>query len=573
MLGAGDSHRSVLSEAVVPPPGYAFDEGVVTTYSLDLPTLLTLPVHLVLADPSSRSRLLENPVALLDAVRRARDRITVFCEQGRMLVPRNHHVLFSLLEPVIHEVLAPRGGSFHPKLWVLKFRPFEGGGPRLMRLLVLSRNLTDDRSWDLALRLDGQLVTRGQPNSAPLRWFLHWFEGRPGLPRADVQRMHRLALEVGRTQWDVPAPFQEVSFSVLGLDARGWMPKWDRRADQLVVISPFVKEAALVALADTARNLPKPAPEEETTEPASKKKMGPIGLVSRPEQLEKISPAVLKRFGQIYVLKEHVESEDGEDLDPALGAMHGLHAKAYLSWKGWRMRASVGSANATVRALIRGENVEILAELEGLASHWGRAEDFLEGENGIGDLLEPWVIPEEAAQEDEEDHAAKAALEQAACRLARAELQARCESLPEGLVLEIAPRGAVDLEGVDELRVWPVTLSDDRAQDGMQLAQGLPVRLGIEAAALVTGLVAFELKENTTGHRERFVRNLPVQGLPEDRDGAIIEAILQGKDGFLNYLRYLLGVMGSEDASGHLDGDGDGAWNLGVAGLESRCAT
>ena len=78
------------------------------------------------------------------------------------------------------------------------------------------------------------------------------------------------------------------------------------------------------------------------------------------------------------------------------------------------------------------------------------------------------------------------------------------------------------------------------------------------------------MKENTTGHRERFVRNLPVQGLPEDRDGAIIEAILQGKDGFLNYLRYLLGVMGSEDASGHLDGDADGAWNLGVAGLESR---
>ena len=41
MLGTRDDHRSVLSESVA-PLGHIFDEGIITTYSLDLPTLLTL---------------------------------------------------------------------------------------------------------------------------------------------------------------------------------------------------------------------------------------------------------------------------------------------------------------------------------------------------------------------------------------------------------------------------------------------------------------------------------------------------------------------------------------------------
>ena len=37
--------RSTLVEAVTPPAGYAFDTGMVTTYSLDIGTLMVLPMH------------------------------------------------------------------------------------------------------------------------------------------------------------------------------------------------------------------------------------------------------------------------------------------------------------------------------------------------------------------------------------------------------------------------------------------------------------------------------------------------------------------------------------------------
>ena len=38
--------RGMLTDALTPPPGFVFDSGVATTYSLDLITLLTLPLHL-----------------------------------------------------------------------------------------------------------------------------------------------------------------------------------------------------------------------------------------------------------------------------------------------------------------------------------------------------------------------------------------------------------------------------------------------------------------------------------------------------------------------------------------------
>lgn len=563
MLGTRDAHRSVLSEAVVPPPDYTFDEGMVTTYSLDLATLLTLPVHLVLADPSSRSQLLENPVAMLDALRRARDRITVFCEQGRMLAPRNHHVLYALLEPVIHEVVAPHGGAFHPKLWVLKFRPTSGDGPILMRALVLSRNLTDDRSWDLALRLDGQLTSRRQESSGPLRDLLQWLGAHHTRRPEAAERLHRLANEVGRTAWQIPAPFETLSFTVLGLKKRKWIPGWPQNCKQRVVMSPFVDNGALQSLLQNTESL-KCSPSESGETTASR---GPLALISRPEQLVYIKPAILRQFGAVYTLKEHVETEDGEAPDASKGAVNGLHAKAVLSWKGFRFRAAIGSANATSRALIRGENVEVMAILEGRGSQW-KPDVFLSEDEGIGDLLEQWEIPDQEEAEEPEEDDGKVALEQAATRLALMHFHAHCESA-DGFVVELTPDGPVDLSGVSEIRVWPTTLGQEHARDGSGLSEAQPVRLGFEAAALITGLICFELK-NSVGQCERFVRNIEVEGLPEDREGAIIEAILQGKEGFLNYLRYLLGAMGSEDASGAISGSADGAWHLGLAGLDGR---
>ena len=110
MIDTSSDHATVLAEAIVPPEGYRLHHGLITTYSLDLHTLLALPAHLILPQEAGRAEFLTRPVALLDALQRARDRLTVCCEPGATHAPRSRHLLFSLLEPVIHEVPEGRLG-------------------------------------------------------------------------------------------------------------------------------------------------------------------------------------------------------------------------------------------------------------------------------------------------------------------------------------------------------------------------------------------------------------------------------------------------------------------------------
>jgi integrase len=53
-------------------------------------------------------------------------------------------------------------------MWALRYRPTRAEDLTLLRLLVLSRNLTRDRSWDISLRLDGELTRRPDAKNRPL---------------------------------------------------------------------------------------------------------------------------------------------------------------------------------------------------------------------------------------------------------------------------------------------------------------------------------------------------------------------------------------------------------------------
>ena len=545
MIGTGSEHRSVLTEAVRPPPGHVFVDGVVTTYSLSLPTLLSLPAHVVLGDPASRAQLLENPVALLDAVRRARSRLAVFVDAGRIAAPRREHLLFGLLEPMIHEVSAPRGGAFHPKVWALRFRPAQGEGPNHIRLLIVSRNLTEDRSWDLSVCLEGTVGPRARSANAPMRDLLRWLAKQVvGTPPLRT-RIEDLAQAVGTVDWQVPPPFESVSLVVLGLRPGRFLPTWARgRSRALVVVSPFVDARALTALATTTDQL--------------------VALVSRPESLAALPGAALAPVEEVLTLAEHAASEDGEDTDDGIAELTGLHAKAFLSHRAWDVEVAVGSANATSAALLDGRNVEALAVLRGKASACGEPRILLDEQRGIGELLEPWEAPLEPPGPDD-DAMVHRVLDRARTTLGRTPLRLRCERAPEGWTMLLCADQPFGLEGVATLRVWPVTLSADHAVAAEKLLAGDEVRLPVPSTALLTGLVAFEIAAATRPPVARMVRSLHLEGLPDDHHASVVEAVLEGRDGFLRYLRYLLGDLASEEVTGSGAG-ARGPWGA-MAGL------
>ncbi len=158
MLEPGD--RMLLMESLRPPEGFAFDCAVGTTFSLDLHALIVAPLAFTIFEwQDGTGRPTAHPAAVLEALRRYAGRVHLFCQAGGIKVPPRYDRILTFLEQSAIEVQAPDPrGLFHPKLWALRFT-----GPEQTvryRVLVLSRNLTFDRSWDTCLSIEGDVGRR-----------------------------------------------------------------------------------------------------------------------------------------------------------------------------------------------------------------------------------------------------------------------------------------------------------------------------------------------------------------------------------------------------------------------------
>ena len=522
------NQRSLYTAALTPPPGMVLDAAVATTYSLGPTTLLSIPLHLALLGSGRRRDLLDNGILLLEALRRVSDRICVLVAQGRVQLPSGPpNALYGLLESMLIECRAPHGGAFHPKLWLLRFAEPTANGdesaqPGLLRLVVLSRNLTMDRSWDLCLTLEGRAGRRNRAVNRPLGELIAALPGMAvgTVDDARVELMRRLAAEVRRVDWELPEGFDDLAFHVLGLRPGGWLPQ---ESDRLAVISPFLSSEALDALRGTS---------------------GTIDiLISRAEGLDALEPAALDGIGQVLVLDEAAETEDGEE--PQEGDRAGLHAKALVLKKGWYTHLFMGSANATTAALVAGRNLELMVELNGRRSKIDGI-DSLTRSDGLGAYLTPYQPPEQPCRPDAARRLAEQMLERARGALEQGGLRLVCLAQGDAWRLSVEPHTATALDTGVQCTLWPISVRPEQARDGAGLSVGRAVDLGLYPSASVTGLIAFELAVAAPEVALRFVLNLPIDGLPDDRDAAILRLLLNNRDGLL---RYLLLLLGEQDAA------------------------
>jgi hypothetical protein len=74
----------------------------------------------------------------------------------------------------------------------------------------------------------------------------------------------------------------------------------------------------------------------------------------------------------------------------------------------------------------------------------------------------------------------------------------------------------------------------------------MQIRLGEEAVlpecslAAITAFVAFEMTSPAAPDACRFVLNLPVDDMPDERRAAVVRTIVANREGFLKYLLFLL---------------------------------
>ena len=493
--------------------------------------------------------VLKSPLALLQGLERTTGRIAIFCEGGRIQaqpVPQSR--LCTLLERLIIEVAAPRGGSFHPKVWALRYRPQDDGGPVRMRLLILSRNLTRDRSWDLSLCLDGEVGRERRRVNRPLVNLLKTLPSmaRRAPPRHIPELLTGLTDDLHRTDWELPNPFERVSFAVNGIGRSPWKPE---RCLRIGIVSPFCDTTALKALADLAGD--------------------PRRLVSRSEELVSVAPEVLDRFKEVSVMDALAETEDGESDDSDNGAtpnLSGLHAKALVQERGWNTAITVGSGNATRPALVTRRNVEVFATLTGKRSRVGSIDEIF-GQDGFGRVLRRFR-PTEISPIEPELIDAERRIDRARGELVQADLTLDCkevESAQEGQRLwrvTLRPDRALELGGLATAVSWPITRGEAHEREVLTgLRRGDRVEIGTLPLVDVTRFLAFRITDSHNPMANAlFAIGLKTAGLPANRHQAVLRWVLDSREAFLRYLRLLLADLGdplsAQFASGPTDGVG-----------------
>jgi len=531
--------RQLYLSALQPPEGYSFDRAIGTTFTLDLYTLLTVPLSFTKFEIKSKEELFKDPISVLEALQRQTGKILIFCQNGQIKVPSTINPLFSYLEKMIIEVSSPNPeGIFHPKIWVLRFVS-KSGKKVIYRFLCLSRNITFDKSWDTILTLEGEVRRRFYARNRPLSDFLLALPplAKKKLVNQTTRNIETIAEEIRHVDFNQPEGFSE-NFRFLPMG----IPDYDKFPIpkdywRILIVSPFLTDGILHRFAGkNNKNI----------------------LISQIESLNSLRPDVLSKFENKYIMDEAASEIDEVENEASAGKstkfkevdsdLSGLHAKLYLAESGWDAYLWTGSANAT-NAAFDGTNVEFLVELHGKKSRIG-IKKLLEERKGVTnfcDLLMEYTPTEVIISEKEkikkelEKHLEKIRRQFSSANLRAVVLPRNNKNfydLKISFPLKLKLPENLEIEG----KCWPISLK-------MGLAQKLSIPKLSSSLVFhnittekITSFIGFEFSAKFKEIKlyTRFVLNLPIQGIPQHRNQKILQTIVSNRENFLRYLLLLL---------------------------------
>ena len=554
------ANRLTLIDAMRPPAGFRFDSAMAVTYTLDLRALLAAPTALALAgsgrsalgtsagadegsdgsSPDLPDRRVKDeastpgehdryePIELLHALRAHAGKLTVFSQAGEIALPPSRRV-FAFVEQAVVPVAAPLGGIVHPKVWVLRYQAADepkGGHPlgQRLRVLIASRNLTFDASWDTVVRLDETTDVAGVRLTAVGPLFEGLLDCTIGGPTADHrERVLSLAEALQDATFALPEGVDDLRVHVLGLAATPFpLP---RDVERSLIISPFLSDDFFTRV--------HPFQIDE--------------LVSRPEQLDRLDEDLLPdsstsdsaaKVRYVYAFDDgstpdfDVDDDKLSHFDPGRPLV-GLHAKIFAFEEHGRARLFVGSANATGRAFAN--NVEVLAELIGPIDALGidrlcSGIDDEPREPGLRELFCPYrrgELPESSAE---------TSLDRWRQAIAQLSYQGQVTENADGWTLTYWTDEPVPEPDDVTIHCWPLTVVGNRRR----VAPGKPLNERFKTSLKnLSGFLAFELV-HVEGELSRFVVPVPLAGVPERRGQDLLRYLIGNEERFFRYLMALL---------------------------------
>lgn len=530
MLNPNDD-RLDYGQVLAPPDGYALDFAIGTTYSLDLDALVGASIALGLSEDTD-SDLMKNPICLLEALRATGDKVALFCEAGQIHMPNSVTSLYILMEKMVFQVnTEKRKGitkypSFHPKFWLLRY--VDENNIPIYRVVVLSRNLTFDRSWDITFCMDGIVNRRKTLKTEPVIDFLSYLVGNltsDDNGKTKQKKIKAIMHELPYVHFELNSKeFEDFEFLPVGIKSgaggfhsiedKAFTPLYGDSFHEILIMSPFLTGSVIKDFNDRNTYINK-------TE---------YMLFTRAMSLGKLKPEDCSNF-RIFTMKDAVvdgESAISEDV-PQMQKQD-IHAKVYMVRKYSDSYLYLGSLNASHNAMYG--NIEFMMMLKSKnrylnlsklsESLFGGCEDAASNPfqevsiNGTGDV-------------DEEQE---------------------MQSVLECYIKEIGrmkPTATVSPNGEN----YDLVVHFDRFEGGKYKVSISPllsnkteqIAENIQFTSLqLTQLSEFYKFAITDGARTvQRVMIIPTEGLPEEREKAVVNSVVKDRDCFYRYIAFLLG--------------------------------
>ena len=526
------ANRLTLIDSMRPPAGFRFESAMAVTYTLDLRALLAAPAALALGGRGTDSDDSDayEPIELIHALKSHAGKLTVFSQVGEIALPPSRRV-FAFLERTVVPVTAPRGGIVHPKVWVLRYEAVgdqPNGHPpkRRLRVLIASRNLTFDESWDTVIRLDETTESAGvlvAPVSTLFDGLLRHSTGRVSIDHRE--RVRSLSAALQGTRFALPPDVDSLRVHVLGLsDTLSPLPP---NAERSLIISPFVSDDFFTRV--------HPVRIHE--------------LVSSPEWLDRLKRESLNQVDKVHAFDDGSAPDLPGDTDHVWPfdpgrPLIGLHAKIFAFERDGRSSLFLGSANATGPAF--NSNIELLAELTGSIDALGidRLCGGTDDELGLRDYFYDYHPAQDNAPSGETslDHHRHA--------IARLPIEGHVEESGSEWVITYRSEESIPALKDVSIHCWPLASGGNRRR----VTGGEPFEERFETSLEnLSGFVAFELVHED-GTLSSFVVPVPLVGVPEHRGRLLLRTLIGNAERFFRYLMALLdedsneiGLLGTID--------------------------
>ena len=518
-----NNDRLDYGQVLAPPVNYKLDFAIGTTYSLDLDALVGACIALGLAEETD-SDLMKNPVCLLEALRATGDKVALFCEGGQIHLPGNVTSLYILLEKMVFPVTtAKRKGvakypSFHPKFWLIRY--VDEKNNYLYRAVVLSRNLTFDRSWDVTFCMDGKKTSAETVKNNPVGDFISYLIKQ--LPETDYaaekqKKMKSVIRELKNVEFSLDSKeftdFDFIPFGIgsqYGSDQKPLYTLLEDSFHEAFIMSPFLSSGVIKNFNERSKWM-------EHAE---------YVLITRASELGKLKPSDCSNF-EIYTMKDAVV--DGEGLiseETSDIQKQDIHAKIYMLRKGSDSSLYLGSLNASHNALHG--NVEFMIKLHS-KNRYLNLTKMKESLFGTDESESPFQLAQlNNKQIDEVEEKA---------------------NLLDGVIKDINRKtlGAVIKENGERFDV-SVSFEPINSEYEISVSPLLSKKTATLAETVVfTDLELTQLSEfykisvSDGSQTVSRVIMIPTENMPDDREKAVVSSVVNDKKCFYRYIAFLLG--------------------------------